>query len=117
LARASVYVLPAVDEPFGMTVLEAASVGTPAVVTDSCGVGPDLAERGAVTVTEPAASRLAAAVRQILEDPATRQAMSEAGPRAVQDAYGIGAVVDQLETAYTRAVEQPPRRGRSAARR
>jgi glycosyltransferase involved in cell wall biosynthesis len=103
LAKATVYVLPSVDEPFGMTVIEALSVGTPTVVTDSCGIGPDLAERGAVSVSPPAASQLAQAVHELLVDPAKRQSMSEAGRRAVREAYGIGAVVDQLEPAYEAA--------------
>ena len=105
MARATVYVLPAVDEPFGMTVLEALSVGTPTVVTDSCGIGSDLAARGAVTVSAPAASQLAEAVHALLVDPGKRRAMGEAGRAAVRDAYGIGAVVDQLETAYAEAIE------------
>jgi glycosyltransferase involved in cell wall biosynthesis len=87
-----------------MTVLEALSVGTPTVVTDSCHIGADLAARGAVTVSPPAASDLAAAVHALLVDPAKRRAMADAGRRAVQDAYGIEAVVDQLEAAYESAV-------------
>jgi glycosyltransferase involved in cell wall biosynthesis len=104
LAQATVFVLPSVDEPFPMTVLEALSVGTPTVVTDSCHIGADLAARGAVTVSPPAASDLAAAVHALLVDPAKRRAMADAGRRAVQDAYGIEAVVDQLEAAYESAV-------------
>lgn len=104
LAQATVFVLPSVDEPFPMTVLEALSVGTPTVVTDSCHIGADLAARGAVTVSPPAASELAEAVSALLVDPAKRRAMADAGRRAVQDAYGIEAVVDQLEAAYESAV-------------
>jgi glycosyltransferase involved in cell wall biosynthesis len=88
-----------------MTVLEAISVGTPTVVTDSCHIGADLAARGAVTVSPPAASALAEAVHALLVDPAKRQAMGEAGRAAVRDAYGISAVVDQLEPAYATAIE------------
>jgi glycosyltransferase involved in cell wall biosynthesis len=104
LAQATVFVLPSVDEPFPMTVLEALSVGTPTVVTDSCHIGADLATRGAVVVSPPAASQLADAVFGLLADPAKRLAMGEAGRQAVRDAYGIGAVVDQLEGAYEAAV-------------
>jgi glycosyltransferase involved in cell wall biosynthesis len=104
LAQATVFVLPSVDEPFPMTVLEALSVGTPTVVTDTCHIGADLAARGAVTVSPPAASRLADAVYSLLTDPAKRQAMGEAGRQAVRDAYGIEAVVDQLEAAYESAM-------------
>ena len=116
MSRADLYVLPAVDEPFGMTVLEAVSVGTPAVVTDSCGIGADLAERGAVVVSPPAASQLAEAVLGLLADPERRAAMGRAGRQAVRDAYGIASVVDELEPMYVAAaatapVSTPTRRG------
>jgi glycosyltransferase involved in cell wall biosynthesis len=108
LASATVYVLPSVDEPFPMTVLEALSVGTPTVVTDSCHIGADLAERGAVTVSPPAASQLTEAVHELLIDPDKRAAMGEAGRRAIREAYGIGPVVDQLELAYASALASAP---------
>jgi glycosyltransferase involved in cell wall biosynthesis len=106
LAQASVFVLPSVDEPFPMTVLEALSVGTPTVVTDSCHIAADLAERGAVSVSAPPAAALAEAVLDLLNDPARRTAMGEAGRIAITDAYGIGPVVDRLEHIYGVAIER-----------
>ncbi|MCX5375753.1 glycosyltransferase [Streptomyces sp. NBC_00091] len=43
LRRAHVYVLPSVDEPFPMSVLEALAVGVPPVVTHSNGLARDIA--------------------------------------------------------------------------
>lgn len=119
LAQATVFVLPSVDEPFPMTVLEALSVGTPTVVTDSCHIAADLAERGAVSVSAAPASALADAVLDLLSDSTKRAAMGQNGRQAITDAYGIGPVVDHLEHIYGVAVEraaasQPqdkPRRG------
>ena len=106
LSQASVFVLPSVDEPFPMTVLEALSVGTPTVVTDSCHIAADLAERGAVAVSAAPAAALAEAVLALLNDPAKRTAMGQAGRQAIADAYGIGPVVDRLEHIYGVAVER-----------
>ena len=106
LSQATVFVLPSVDEPFPMTVLEALSVGTPTVVTDSCHIAADLAERGAVSVSAPPAAALAEAVLELLNDPAKRTAMGEAGRQAIAEAYGIGPVVDRLEHIYGVAIEQ-----------
>ena len=118
LAQATVFVLPSVDEPFPMTVLEALSVGTPTVVTDSCHIAADLAERGAVSVSAPPASALADAVLDLLNDPAKRPAMGQAGRQAIEDAYGIGPVVDHLEHIYGVAVERAAAKipGRPSAR-
>src|SRR6185312_11172960 len=38
MAHASIYVLPSVDEPFSMSVLEAMAIGLPVVITESCGL-------------------------------------------------------------------------------
>ena len=40
MTRSAVYVLPAVDEPYGMTLVEAMSVGLPTVCVDDCGLAP-----------------------------------------------------------------------------
>ncbi len=104
LAKATVFVLPSVDEPFPMTVLEALSVGTPTVVTDSCHIAADLEARGAVAVSTAPASQLAEAVFDLLNDPGRRALMGDAGRAAIRDAYGIGPVVDELEIAYAAAI-------------
>ncbi|MCZ0990571.1 glycosyltransferase [Streptomyces diastatochromogenes] len=49
---AAVHVLASVNEPFGMTVIEAMAAGTPVVLTDTCGIADELARRGAAVVTD-----------------------------------------------------------------
>jgi glycosyltransferase involved in cell wall biosynthesis len=116
LAAATVFVLPSVDEPFPMTVLEALSVGTPTVVTDTCHIGADLSERGAVVVSPPAASQLAEAVLGLLNDAERRSAMGQAGRAAIRDAYGVGPVVDELEKVYAEALVVGEKHQRTAGR-
>lgn len=101
LRRAHVYVLPSVDEPFPMSVLEAMAVGTPVVVTRSNGLARDVERAGAGRVVA-GADTLAAAVLDLL-DPAARRTASAAGRALTAEAFSLRAVLDTLLTVYERA--------------
>lgn len=98
LREASVYVLPAVDEPFPMSVLESLSVGTPAVVTTSNGLAKDIARAGAGRVVTGAGG-LAVAVRDLL-DPARHREASAAAVRLAAESFSMDAVLDTLLGVY-----------------
>ncbi|MGR3467816.1 MAG: HAD-IIB family hydrolase [Shimia sp.] len=74
-ARDGVFVNPALHEPFGLTLLEAAAFGAPFVATRHGGP-PDIVERlGAGDLIDPRdPDALAAACLRVLRDPAPRQA-------------------------------------------
>jgi glycosyltransferase involved in cell wall biosynthesis len=98
MAACSIYVLPSVDEPFPMTLLEALALGRPAVCTDSCGIAPALIDHGAAVVVSPGADSVADAVRKLLASPDER---AQLGARAAETAvkeFSITAVVQQLLT-------------------
>ncbi len=78
-ARATVYVLPSVDEPFPMSVLESLAVGTPVVCTHSCGIAAELSRREAALVTDGSPEQLADAVLRLLEDRPLRERLTRAG--------------------------------------
>lgn len=99
-ARAAVYVLPSIYEPFGMTALEAMSVGTPVVVSDTCGLAADVQRTGAGIVTRPDPDSLGRAVVDLLRDPERRVAAGAAGVRTAVEEFSIGPVVDRLESVY-----------------
>ncbi|KUL28213.1 glycosyltransferase [Streptomyces regalis] len=99
-AKAAVYVLPSVDEPFPMTVIEALSAGTPVVCTDTCGMADELARRGAAIVTDGSPQAMAEAVCEVLGDENKRQALVKEGRRAVEECFSIHAVADRLEEIY-----------------
>jgi len=104
LAAADVYVLPSVDEPFPMTVLEALAAGTPVVCTRSCGLAESLTGRVGARVTDGSPTALAGAVRSLLAD----WAAESAGARQIAaELFGIDAVADLLLKAYENAT---PRR-------
>ncbi|MEU6883298.1 glycosyltransferase [Streptomyces sp. NPDC046712] len=103
LRRAHVYVLPSVDEPFPMSVLEALSVGTPAVVTASNGLARDIEEAGAGRVVTDATG-LAPAVIALLDRHANDSA-SVAARKLATEAFSMEAVLDTLLGVYESARE------------
>jgi glycosyltransferase involved in cell wall biosynthesis len=100
MRRAAVYVLPAIDEPYPMTVLEAMSVGLPVVVTRSCGLA-DLVERSdAGIVVEEDASSLLTAVKAMLENPEAARAMGRHAMSAVREEQSMDCIATRLEKCY-----------------
>lgn len=100
IASCSIYVLPSVDEPFPMSVLEAMSVGKPVIVTESCGLAPDIAKFGAGVVIEPSESSLAGALDRLLRNPVLADAAGRKGLALAQNKYSMVAISDRLAAAY-----------------
>lgn len=101
LARAAVYVLPAEAEPFGMSVVEASSVGVPVVVMRDCGLAAfvERTECGVVVDTaRPEA--LAAAIRTLLEDPGLAAGMGQRGREGVRREFSMSAIAAELTDCY-----------------
>ncbi|MEU3771658.1 glycosyltransferase [Streptomyces sp. NPDC032472] len=105
LRRAHVYVLPSVDEPFPMSVLEALAVGVPSVVTHSNGLARDIAAAGAGRAVEPGAAGVAAAVLELL-DPKANAAASEAARALAAQSFSMDAVLDTLLPVYEAALRR-----------
>lgn len=100
MARAFCYVLPSVDEPYPMSVLEAMSVGLPVVVTESCGLARFVRESDAGFVIEPRAEALAGVLDELLRDPAAAARMGARGRHAVREHRSMAAVARRLEEIY-----------------
>jgi glycosyltransferase involved in cell wall biosynthesis len=114
LREADVYVLPSVEEPFAVSVLEAMSVGLPVVVTRTGGLSPHVEAAGAgrLTDSDPAPDAdngplVGRAVLDLLEPEANARA-SAAAWRLVRDRFSIDAVVDRLLGVYAGVRNRPP---------
>ncbi|WP_420178739.1 glycosyltransferase [Paenarthrobacter sp. TA1.8] len=104
LSRASIYVLPSINEPFPMSVLEAMSLGKPVVITDSCGLAESVREAEAGLVVDDSQDALEAAVDTILADHDLRRRMGRNAYRLAQDRFGMKPVVDALVSTYENAL-------------
>ncbi|MBT2403954.1 MULTISPECIES: glycosyltransferase [unclassified Streptomyces] len=102
LRRAHVYVLPSVEEPFPMSVLEALAVGVPSVVTHSNGLARDIAAAGAGRAVDPGPAGVASAVLALL-DPAANESASAAARKLAAESFSMEAVLDTLLPVYEAA--------------
>jgi glycosyltransferase involved in cell wall biosynthesis len=100
MAHASIYVLPSVDEPFSMSVLEAMAIGLPVVITESCGLAETVRASGCGIVVDHSQESLTGAVRQLIEDPALRDKMGEAGRKTARENFSMEAIGHTLLTVY-----------------
>lgn len=98
---AAVYVLPSMDEPYPMSVLEAMAVGLPVVVSDTCGLAPDVGRIGCgIVVPTGDLVALVSAVRHLLQDSMVREDMGARGRLAARTQFGTAAVAETLELHY-----------------
>lgn len=82
-ARGGVFVNPALHEPFGLTVIEAAQAGVPVVATQNGGPGDIVDRLGYGALVDPRDTHaIADAIRSILDDPQRDSRVAEAAERA-----------------------------------
>jgi glycosyltransferase involved in cell wall biosynthesis len=100
LSQATVFVLPSIDEPFPMTLLEALSIGTPAIATTGCGIADLLKEYDAAGVVEPNHVDLAEELESLLRNLPLRQERAANGWRLIRERLSMDLVAADLEAAY-----------------
>jgi glycosyltransferase involved in cell wall biosynthesis len=105
LGCAQVFVLPSVNEPFPMTVLEAMSAGLPSVITSSNGLAPAVRQYGPNFVTSEDPTDLAATVKRLLASQETWKAASRASLTFVRERMSVEAVAATLEDLYASHIE------------
>lgn len=97
-----IYVLPSLDEPFPMSVLEAMAAGVPVVVTESCGLAPYIVQSCAGLVVDSTQDGLTDAVRCLMQDERLRSRMGANGLELVQNEFSMLRVVSILADAYSK---------------
>ncbi len=91
-------VWPAVNEAYGMALLEAQAAGLPVVAGRSPGVENVVAEGVTGYLCDPGLATFAASVREILTQTASRAAMGEAAPRMVAENHSLLAAARRLNS-------------------
>ena len=105
-AAADVYVWPAVNEAFGMAILEAQATGLPVVAGDSGGVGGIVAQGVTGLLVPPRdADALATALGPLLEDRSRARGMAQAAIDKVAAEHDLRVASRQLD-AILHAVAQ-----------
>ena len=97
LRSAQVMVLPSVNEPFPMSVLEALSCGTPVVVEQSCGLADFVAKSGGGVVVSEELNSLVMGIHDVLMN---AEPMGQAGYSAVRRVLNLSEVGKRLKRAY-----------------
>lgn len=100
MVHASIYVLPSVDEPYPMSVLEAMSLGIPVVITESCGLADVVRRSGAGLIVDGSIESLVEAVGTMLSNPADTRRMGMAGERITGEEFSMQTIKEQLLEAY-----------------
>jgi glycosyltransferase involved in cell wall biosynthesis len=100
------FVLPSLDEGFGLPAVEAMACGAPVIVADR-GALPEVAGPGAAVVDVAAEGALAAALARVLLEPEYRESLRRRGRARAADFAPdrtAGRVLDLLETVAGAAV-------------
>ncbi|MET9018457.1 glycosyltransferase [Actinopolymorpha sp. NPDC004070] len=109
MSRASIYVLPSIEELFPMSVLEAMSIGLPTIVTDTCGLIPELHDPNAVVVVNSSLDGLVTELKRLLSDPTARVALGDQARREVEDRFSIYNIAAIATSAYRSVTSQAER--------
>lgn len=97
---AEVFVLSSYSENFGITVLEAMHFGVPVVVSEEVALAPMVRESGAGLVAKKDTAAFAAAMIELLRDPARALAMGERGRALAATEFSYEKVARAFLGAY-----------------
>lgn len=100
LARSDVYVLPSTREPFGLTLLEAVSVGVPVIADRSAPLGNELARERLGEVFDGSLPGLVSAILRVSDDRDMRERVAAVGPETVEKRWGSGSTAAALHDFY-----------------
>jgi glycosyltransferase involved in cell wall biosynthesis len=106
-AAAAAFLLPSLQENFGLAAAEAMAAGCPVVVSRQVALAPLVSSHGAGRVAEPDARAVAEAVSGLLADEAGRRAAGEKARALVLERFTWPAVAAELIRAYETLLKAP----------
>jgi glycosyltransferase involved in cell wall biosynthesis len=106
LSSADLFVLPSVDEPYPMTILESLSAGVPVLCTTSCGLAGAIKDSDAGVVVGTSQAELERGLRSVLNDRDRLATLSQHARTTAAEVFSIQAVADELEQLYASAMQR-----------
>lgn len=103
-ANSSIYILPSVEEPFPMSVLEALSIGIPTIVTTSIHNKNILDSYNCVAFANPYPDSLATVLESLIKNSESTEILSLNGKKLINNELNINKVIDSLEQRYLNGV-------------
>ncbi|MCJ1706807.1 glycosyltransferase [Microbacterium sp. VKM Ac-2923] len=107
MSDARVYVLPAVNEVFPMSILEAFAAGTPVVTTSSLGIADECQRFGAAIITDGTAQQLADATLAAYTDIDRATALRAGAREYLRSELDVDDVASTLEHEYIASLSAP----------
>jgi glycosyltransferase involved in cell wall biosynthesis len=107
LRAIDVFALPSyANEGVPQALLQAMAVGTPCVTTDAGAIGEiAIGDATALVVAKQNPIALAAAIDRLLDDAALAERLAWSARDRVHTKFGIGAMLDRMETVFRRAAD------------
>lgn len=95
-AASNLFVLPSLNENFGIVVVEALRAGVAAVISDEVFIYPELEREGAALICKPTTSSCEASIRRVLLGELDCEAMVSRGRRLAKDYFSPEAATQRL---------------------
>jgi glycosyltransferase involved in cell wall biosynthesis len=107
MSRSSIYVLPAMDEPFGLTLIEAMSIGLPVVVGETSELAAAIVNAGAGVTYDGTSQSLARQIENLIADESNMRAMGQNGIDYVEGHWSLHKIATQVVALYRVAISGP----------
>jgi len=100
LVDADIFVLPSLQESFGLAVAEAMAAGRPVIVTPQVALAKEIEEYSAGLVVEDRVEAISSGISQLLRDDARRHDMGRNGRQLILDRFTWDRVARQMLAIY-----------------
>jgi glycosyltransferase involved in cell wall biosynthesis len=100
MATSIAYVLPAPNEPFGMTVLEAMAEETPVILDRSAELAKKLRREECLLTFDGTAADLAKAMTRLLEDETLARSLGRRGREVAERRFDLAVVAQDITSSY-----------------
>ncbi len=101
LKSSDIFILPSLNEAFGLVLLEAMMAGLPIIATQNGGV-PEIIEhqKNGLLIPDQSDEAIVAALQKLLATPELCQEMSEKNQKDVKDTFDVKSMVKKTEEVY-----------------